>query len=305
MEVHAGVVEPRKESKSEILFCAKPPSMYTDYLTFDGADLSDVLLPGGLFMNIVFDFKYLGSYISDAKDVDSCITSAGKAFGALSACLFRSDNISISAKRSVYEGLVLAILLYGSECWVLTEALRQRLHVFHAQCLRTMCRVTRLKVWEESISTKALADEMGIKPIDTYIYRRQARWLGHVARMPFERLPRKMFSSWVAAPRLQGEQLPFDLQGSRALCYHKTTWHELAQDRPAWRGAINGALLNAKRPKRAAAVETNRRMDAMIADGHALMSNASILASQKRAAEKPLGTIAPKRWRGGVYPSPI
>ena len=75
MEVHAGVVEPRKESKSEILFCAKPPSMYTDYLTFDGADLSDVLLPGGLFMNIVFDFKYLGSYIShngsDAKDVDS------------------------------------------------------------------------------------------------------------------------------------------------------------------------------------------------------------------------------------------
>ena len=200
----------------------------------------------------------------------------------------------------MYEGLVLAILLYGSECWVLTEALRQRLHVFHAQCLRTMCRVTRVKVREESISTKALADEMGIKPIDTYIYRRQARWLGHVARMPFERLPRKMFSSWVAAPRLQGGQLmTYGRSIFKALehfAINKTTWHELAQDRPAWRGAINGALLNAKRPKRAAAVETNRRMDAMIADGHALMSNASILASHKRAAEKPLGTEEMAWW---------
>ena len=45
-------------------------------------------------------------------------------------------------------------------------------------------------------------------------------------------------------------------------------------------------------------------MDAMLADGHALISNASILASHKRAAEKPLGTIAPKRWRGGVYIPP-
>ena len=79
-----------------------------------------------------------------------------------------------------------------------------------------------------------------------------------------------------------------------------------AQDRSAWRGAIDGELLNAKRPKRAAAVETNRRMDAMLADGHALMSNASILASRERAAEKPLGDycLAPKRWRGGVYIPP-
>ena len=47
-------------------------------------------------------------------------------------------------------------------------------------------------------------------------------------------------------------------------------------------------------------------MDAMLADGHALMSNASTLASRERAAEKPLGDycLAPKRWRGGVYIPP-
>jgi len=68
MEVHAGIVEtdarPRKESKSEVLFCAKPLRMYEDASTYDGVDLSDVLLPGGLFVNIVSCFPYLGKKIS-------------------------------------------------------------------------------------------------------------------------------------------------------------------------------------------------------------------------------------------------
>jgi hypothetical protein len=52
----------------------------------DGVDLSDILLPGGLFVNIVSCFPYLGKKISrsgsDLPDVDSRIESAGKAFEA-------------------------------------------------------------------------------------------------------------------------------------------------------------------------------------------------------------------------------
>jgi hypothetical protein len=36
-------------------------------------------------------------------DVDSRIESAGKAFGMLSACLFRSTAVTRAAKRTVYE----------------------------------------------------------------------------------------------------------------------------------------------------------------------------------------------------------
>ena len=43
-------------------------------------------------------------------------------------------------------------------------------------------------------------------------------------------------------------------------------WTALAEDRAAWRGAIHGALLDGGRPKRAAAVATNRRIDACVAD---------------------------------------
>ena len=49
MEVHAGSVETptqsRKDSKTEVLFCAAPRRCYTDAASFDGADLSDIALP--------------------------------------------------------------------------------------------------------------------------------------------------------------------------------------------------------------------------------------------------------------------
>jgi hypothetical protein len=81
-----------------VLFCAAPRSSYSNPATYDGADLSDVLMPGGLFVNIVELFKYLGSLVSrsgsDAPDVDARISSASKAFGALSACLFRSTSLT-------------------------------------------------------------------------------------------------------------------------------------------------------------------------------------------------------------------
>ena len=62
MEVHAGSVS--KKSKSEVLFCAAPPSAYTVPSTFDGADLSPILLPGGMHMPIVERFPYLGDVVA-------------------------------------------------------------------------------------------------------------------------------------------------------------------------------------------------------------------------------------------------
>ena len=74
MEVHAGTMPQRveasgkpeavKDSKSEILFCAAPAHVYSNPSTFDGADLSPVLMPGGRFMAVVDKFKYLGKYLS-------------------------------------------------------------------------------------------------------------------------------------------------------------------------------------------------------------------------------------------------
>ena len=76
--------------------------------------------------------------------------------------------------------------------------------------------------------------ELGLDAIDFYVARRQLRWLGHVSRMDWERLPRRMLSAWapharpVGAPRAlylrpqhgQGDGDVFNLDHAR--------WPELA-----------------------------------------------------------------------------
>ena len=97
-------------------------------------------------------FKYLGDIISsdgtDVRAVEARLTDAGKAFGALRKGVFASCQVTAGAKRRAYEALILSILLFGCEAWCLTEVLMQRLRVFHAQCARAMCRVTRKHTWE-------------------------------------------------------------------------------------------------------------------------------------------------------------
>ena len=209
MEIHTGDVrDPEKKSKTEILFVAAPPSTYKDPTTFDNVDLGVIPLGGGRFFPIVAQFCYLGCLLtrdcSDDADVQSRIDKAAGAFGSVRKEVFSNQNVCFGAKLLIYEGLILAILLYGSECWCLTEKLYHKLRLFHARCARSMCRVTRKHTWKHRISTDKLLARVGLRTIESYINRRQLQWAGHVLRMPFERLPRKMLTCWVASPRPRG-----------------------------------------------------------------------------------------------------
>ena len=109
-----------------------------------------MLLPGRHFVPIVFKFCYLGDMLAldggDACAVGARVEAAGKALGALRRCLFASSSVSPAAKAAAYEGVVLAILLYGSER--VDASLRYCCRPAAARApralpLRSMCRVTR------------------------------------------------------------------------------------------------------------------------------------------------------------------
>jgi hypothetical protein len=261
MEIHAGILDPmvhtgmlepdalppEKGSKSEVLFCSKPLHMYSDPASFDGADLSPILLPNFGYMPVVDRFPYLGDYISrdgsDEAAVDARIESGSKAFGALRGCIFSSSSVTAEAKKAVYEAVVLSTCLYGCETWSLTEALLGRLRCMHAQHVRAMCRVTRTHVWKHHITTQELGQRLGLESIDTYISRRQLRWAGHVRRMDYEtRLPRRMLSAWVPHPRPAGAPtMTYGRSIFKAMdkfSIDTARWHELAADRAAWRETL-------------------------------------------------------------------
>ena len=142
---------------------------------------------------------------------------------------------------------MLSISLYGCETWSLTEVLNQRLRGMHAQHLRAMCRVTRTHTWQHHLSTQELGQRLGLDPIDTYVARRQLRWVGHVSRMDHEtRLPRRMLSSWVPQRRPTGAPtMTYGRSIFKAMekfNIDSTRWHELASDRAAWRETLRTGL---------------------------------------------------------------
>ena len=72
----------------------------------------------------------------DAFAVAARVESAGKAFGALRKCVFASSSVSAAAKAAAYEGIVLAILLFGSESWCLPETVAAAPAAHAARALR-------------------------------------------------------------------------------------------------------------------------------------------------------------------------
>jgi hypothetical protein len=74
----------------------------------------------------------------------------------------------------------------------------------YAAC--SMCRINTWHVQHYRITAQDLELRLGVRSFETYLVRRSLRWLGHVRRMPWDRLPRKLLMAWVAEPRVPGEQ---------------------------------------------------------------------------------------------------
>ena len=70
--------------------------------------------------------------------VDRRVTQVSKAFGALRKPIFLDKNLSLNAKRKLYNACVLSVLLYGTECWIPLRKHERKLHTFHHRCVRTI-----------------------------------------------------------------------------------------------------------------------------------------------------------------------
>ena len=84
-------------------------------------------------------FTYLGSIVRQDggtnKDIQSRLSKAMNAFRSLNA-VWRSSQYSIKTKLKFYQSCILSTLLYGSECWWMTEHVLSNLSSFHRTSLR-------------------------------------------------------------------------------------------------------------------------------------------------------------------------
>lgn len=153
-------------------------------------------------------FKYLGSYIcedlSEDFDITERISKASGAFGRFKKCIFANKALSIETKARAFTAFVLSILFYQSECWALREDQLRRVEVFFNRCIRCMTGINSYMQWCQHLTSEAMAARAGLRTCASYLDERCLRWVGHVARMDSERLPRKTLFAWYLTSRAVG-----------------------------------------------------------------------------------------------------
>ena len=205
-------------------------------------------------MECVTEFKYLGSILEAkggiAQEVGERIAKASRAFGALREPVFRDSNLSLRTKRAVYKAVVLGVLLYGSETWTTKRGVGRRLEVFHNRCLKGILGITAAQQRNEHLSSVQIAKQFGMEEsLGDLIAARRLRWLGHVARMDEERVPKKMLFGRLPQQRpAHGTKMRWrdrvrkDLKKFRI---EEGSWYKVAQERGSWRGKCRAGLEDA------------------------------------------------------------
>ena len=193
-------------------------------------------------IEMVDDFTYLGSIITKdgqlGHEGDSRVAKAAKAFGSMRNSIFRNTSLSISAKRKVYQAAILPVMLYGAETWPVKVVHQRRLAGFHNHCVRTILGIDRYDQWQEHITTEKMNEDFGMPgSIKEVVRQHRLRWLGHVARMDANRLPKQILFGELEKTRPPHgtkkrwrDVVKADLQSIGL----QEDWYNKAQDRQGW-----------------------------------------------------------------------
>ena len=127
----------------------------------------------------VKEFKYLGRIVSENDDdkpaIRRNIKRARQQWGRFSR-LLRRDNADKYAMSIFYRVIVLSVLLFGSETWVVSDILKGEFRSFHHRCARY---VVNRHIWQDGDGnwhcppSAEVLMEVKMQTIEAYIQRRK------------------------------------------------------------------------------------------------------------------------------------
>ena len=203
---------------------------------------------------------YLVSIISTDgychRDIKSRISSASRAMGALRQQVFADSNLSLPVKSIVFEACVVALLLYGSACWVPLRRDVVVLSVFYNTNIRTIMGISQRDVWEQRFGMSTIFqawNSPNTRDIGTRLEQRRLEWLGHVCRIPEHGFPRiSLFGCLLSRRPACGPRLCWRDLARRDLGRHNVrgnSWYLMTQVRPEWRQFYTAQCDDEKPPK--------------------------------------------------------
>ena len=193
-----------------------------------------------LVRDLEYEFEYLGSKITQDctldREISKCICKTSHTFGSLYRVLWSRRKIKMFTKMHQFKGVVIAILLYGSETW-LPSMPQLEVAAFIMWCRRVTLGVTR---WDQKWSTELCA-MAGIERVEILVMMRRLQWLGHLERLDGTRFPKRLLMCCPVAggqKRRWNDLILHDLK----ICGLLPEWHEVAHEWGAWRRLVHEAL---------------------------------------------------------------
>jgi hypothetical protein len=229
------------KSKTEAMYV---PALSSDY---GQANTNKYNVDVDGHVDFTTSFQYVGGIIHyDLKadvEINNRIMQASKAFYSMKR-LFHDPHLPLATKGMLLKVLVVPILLYGCETWNARADSLKKLQAFQRKCVRTITKMTPMKMKEAHVKSNDLNEKVGVKPVLENYYNRLLTWVGKVCRMPIHRLPRQLIASWVEHPRpkkgreqawghtvkhaLRRVQLPLDMKALLQLANEDVErWNEL------------------------------------------------------------------------------
>jgi len=193
-------------------------------LIYLNTEILPVIFVEGKQLDTVDSFNYLGNCITTEggaeRDINVRIGKARSAFIRLGN-IWKTTAFSKKTKLKLYNSCVLSVLLYGSECWRMTDKDINRLSSFHNTCLRKIMKI----FWPNKISNKDLHNITNTKDMETLLLQKRWRWLGYVLRKPSEDMTSFLHSSLLLA-----------FEGKRKRGRPKKTWRRTIENEINERG---------------------------------------------------------------------
>jgi hypothetical protein len=110
--------------------------------------------------------------------------------------MFQDKLLSKRSKLKLYWSVIIPVVTYACESWVLKENVIQKLMIFERKVLRKIFGPTKEQNGLWRIKTNEELDKL-IKhmSIIRFVKAQRLNWLGHIERMPEERLV-KQINNW-------------------------------------------------------------------------------------------------------------
>jgi predicted DNA binding CopG/RHH family protein len=138
----------------------------------------------------VKSFVYLGGAIyHNARCEQDVRRRIGLAHGAMQSLntIWIAKDISPTTKVSLYQTLVLSIVLYSAETWTLKAKDLRRLNTFEMSCLRKILGVSR----RDRLRNDFIRNSLGLNyTILDKIHQKRLTYFGHITRMDTTRYPK-------------------------------------------------------------------------------------------------------------------